>query len=131
VAGIYIHIPFCRQKCNYCNFFSLATTKFRDEFFQALLMEIELTRDYLGGKPIETVYFGGGTPSLLPVSQVEEIIEKIRDTRYAINTPPPAPPLKGSGEKRKAKNVIARIPSTRETWQSEKRKPEIRRSHWK
>jgi len=122
VAGIYIHIPFCRQKCNYCNFFSLATTKFRDEFFQALLMEIELTRDYLGGKPIETVYFGGGTPSLLPVSQVEEIIEKIRDTRYAINTPPPAPPLKGSGEKRKAKNVIARIPSTRETWQSEKRK---------
>jgi len=79
VAGIYIHIPFCSRKCNYCNFFSLATTKFRDEFFQALPKEIELTRDYLAGETMETIYFGGGTPSLFRVKQLEEIIQQIPD----------------------------------------------------
>jgi len=79
LAGIYIHIPFCKHKCNYCNFFSLATTRFREEFFQALLKEIELTRDYLGEEPVETLYFGGGTPSLFSVDQIEKIIQQIRD----------------------------------------------------
>ncbi len=87
MAGIYLHIPFCKQKCNYCNFFSLATTKFRDAFFQALLKEIELARNYLRDEPIETIYFGGGTPSLLPVSRLEEIIKKIRDAGYGIKNP--------------------------------------------
>ena len=84
MAGIYLHIPFCRQKCNYCNFFSLATTKFRDAFFQALLKEIYLTRDYLGDEPIETIYFGGGTPSLLPVSRLEEIIDKVQGSKFKV-----------------------------------------------
>ncbi|MBL7138609.1 MAG: coproporphyrinogen III oxidase family protein [Bacteroidales bacterium] len=92
MAGIYIHIPFCKQKCNYCNFFSLATTKFREEFFQALLQEIDLTRDYLGEEPVETIYFGGGTPSLLPVSQLETILKKIRGLY-----PTPTPPQQGRG----------------------------------
>lgn len=96
MAGIYIHIPFCRSKCHYCNFFSLATSKFRNEFYDALLKEIDLTHDYLGNEPMETLYFGGGTPSLFTVRQLEEIIERIRDARYGI-TPPPAPPQKGKG----------------------------------
>ena len=79
MAGIYIHIPFCRTKCPYCNFFSLATRKYREEFYQALLKEIDLTRDYLGGEPVETIYFGGGTPSSLPVEWVGGILEKMRD----------------------------------------------------
>ena len=93
MAGIYIHIPFCRQKCIYCNFFSLATKKFRDEFQRALLKEIEFTRDYLADEPVETIYFGGGTPSLLPVRHLEEIIQRIRGVY-----PSPASPLKGRGE---------------------------------
>ncbi|MFH1936712.1 MAG: coproporphyrinogen-III oxidase family protein, partial [Bacteroidota bacterium] len=97
MAGIYIHIPFCRQKCNYCNFFSLATTKFRDEFMHALLREIDLTRDYLGEEAVETIYFGGGTPSLVSVEQLEEILKKIQDTGCEMNTPPQAPPQKGRG----------------------------------
>ena len=82
MAGIYIHIPFCKHKCNYCNFFSLATKRFREEFFRALLKEIELTRDYLGSEPVETIYFGGGTPSLFSVKLLEEIIQQIPDTGY-------------------------------------------------
>ena len=84
MAGIYIHIPFCKQKCNYCNFFSLATTKFRDAFFHSLLTEIELTRDYLGDEPVETIYFGGGTPSLLSVEQLDEILGKVQGSRFKV-----------------------------------------------
>ncbi|MBN1199043.1 MAG: coproporphyrinogen III oxidase family protein, partial [Bacteroidales bacterium] len=94
MAGIYIHIPFCRSKCHYCNFFSLATSKFRNEFYDALLKEIDLTRDYLGNEPVETVYFGGGTPSLLPVGWIEEILGKIRDAH-----PSPNPSPAGEGSK--------------------------------
>ncbi len=64
MAGIYIHIPFCNRKCHYCNFFSLATVKFRDSFLQALKKEIILTRDFLSGESVKTIYLGGGTPSV-------------------------------------------------------------------
>jgi len=96
MAGIYIHIPFCRQKCNYCNFFSLATTRFRDEFFRALLKEIELTRDYLGDEPVETIYFGGGTPSLFPEDQVGKILDAIGDVHLTPELQLPPNPLKGA-----------------------------------
>ena len=64
MAGIYIHIPFCRQKCHYCNFFSLATEKWRTPLLDALKHEMELAGDYLGGETVSTVYVGGGTPSV-------------------------------------------------------------------
>lgn len=64
MKGIYIHIPFCRRKCNYCNFFSLATVKFRESFLEALKKEITLTGGYLPGEPVNTIYLGGGTPSV-------------------------------------------------------------------
>ncbi|MFO8054400.1 MAG: radical SAM protein [Bacteroidales bacterium] len=65
MAGIYIHIPFCRHKCAYCNFYSIASSKYRNELTSALLAEIQLRKTYLS-EEIDTIYFGGGTPSLLP-----------------------------------------------------------------
>jgi oxygen-independent coproporphyrinogen-3 oxidase len=77
MAGIYIHIPFCKQKCHYCNFFSVATLGKKDEFIAALLKEIELRKDYLQGETVNTVYFGGGTPSMLRISDITLIIEHL------------------------------------------------------
>jgi len=74
LAGIYIHIPFCRCKCHYCNFFSVASRKHKPAFLHALKKEIELTRDYLAGQPVHTVYFGGGTPSLYTPGELQEIL---------------------------------------------------------
>lgn len=75
MAGLYIHIPFCRQKCHYCNFFSVATKKHHREIFRALLDEMRLRRNYLDGEPLHTIYFGGGTPSLFAPDQLHKIIE--------------------------------------------------------
>jgi len=75
MAGIYIHIPFCKQKCHYCNFFSVASTKWKDAFMAALLKEIGLRKDYLQGETVNTIYFGGGTPSILRISDLTLIIE--------------------------------------------------------
>ena len=65
MAGIYIHIPFCKQKCSYCDFFSVANMKQRDRVVHAIAKELFLRKDYLATKQIDTIYFGGGTPSLL------------------------------------------------------------------
>ncbi|HMM11465.1 MAG TPA: radical SAM family heme chaperone HemW [Bacteroidales bacterium] len=77
MAGIYLHIPFCRQKCHYCNFFSLATTRHKDAFTDALLSEALLRSDYLEGEKVETIYFGGGTPSLLSADKISHIITRL------------------------------------------------------
>jgi len=78
MAGIYLHIPFCRQACHYCNFhFSTSLTGIND-FVTALLKEMVLRKDYIGGEPVETIYFGGGTPSLLEGDQLERIMEGLR-----------------------------------------------------
>ena len=77
MAGIYIHIPFCKQKCHYCNFFSVASARLKDEFIIALLKEIEMRKDYLGYETVNTIYFGGGTPSLLLISDLALIIEHL------------------------------------------------------
>jgi oxygen-independent coproporphyrinogen-3 oxidase len=87
LAGIYFHIPFCKQKCHYCNFFSLASQKLRDPFLKALKHEIASTRDYLGNESVNTIYFGGGTPSLFHPGVLQEMIEMV--------APPPDPTLRG------------------------------------
>lgn len=89
MAGIYIHIPFCRSKCPYCNFFSLASQKLKVPFLHALKKEIPLTSDYLAGEPVNTIYFGGGTPSLYRPGALQEVIEMV--------TPPPSPSPKRQG----------------------------------
>ena len=77
MAGIYLHIPFCKQKCHYCNFYSVASVKYRDVFVEALLKEMRLRKDYLNGQPVQTVYFGGGTPSLLSIVEIQRITDEI------------------------------------------------------
>lgn len=77
MAGIYLHIPFCKQACSYCNFHFSTSPKTRNGFVSALLKEMALQDKYLSGERIESIYFGGGTPSLLQASEVQTIIEKI------------------------------------------------------
>jgi oxygen-independent coproporphyrinogen-3 oxidase len=87
LAGIYIHIPFCRQKCHYCNFFSVASIKNKDKFLEALLHEIDLQTNYLNSEAIETIYFGGGTPSLLSAIEINQIIDKLAKVHTIIQEP--------------------------------------------
>jgi len=79
MPGIYIHIPFCNQKCHYCNFFSVASNKYRSVFVKALLGEIERQKDYLADKKINTIYFGGGTPSVLTSTEINQILNQINN----------------------------------------------------
>jgi oxygen-independent coproporphyrinogen-3 oxidase len=78
LAGIYIHIPFCRQACHYCNFHFSTSLRYKNELVAALLKEVELQQEYLAGETIETVYFGGGTPSLCSIDEIGSILQKIQ-----------------------------------------------------
>jgi oxygen-independent coproporphyrinogen III oxidase len=78
MAGIYIHIPFCTQKCSYCNFYSVANTTLKAPFLEALLAEIASRANEFQSEIVETIYFGGGTPSILAVTEVETILNQIR-----------------------------------------------------
>jgi oxygen-independent coproporphyrinogen-3 oxidase len=80
LAGIYIHIPFCKQACTYCNFHFTTSLRRKNELVGALLDEIELRKHYLDKEPIETIYFGGGTPSLLDSRDLEPLVQKIFST---------------------------------------------------
>jgi oxygen-independent coproporphyrinogen III oxidase len=78
MAGIYIHIPFCRKACHYCNFHFSTSLQLKNDFVAALLKETVIQAPYLENKLIETIYFGGGTPSLLPASDIHSILNEIR-----------------------------------------------------
>ncbi|MEM9389211.1 MAG: radical SAM family heme chaperone HemW [Bacteroidota bacterium] len=82
MAGIYIHIPFCKQACYYCDFHFSTNEKLKPAMVKALIEEIYLQKDYLKGESIGTIYFGGGTPSLLNQEELESIIEAIYKTFY-------------------------------------------------
>jgi oxygen-independent coproporphyrinogen III oxidase len=77
MAGIYIHIPFCKQACHYCDFHFSTSLTYKSELLQALIKEIALQKDFLGGETIETIYFGGGTPSLLSGEEINSVIDAI------------------------------------------------------
>ena len=87
MAGIYIHIPFCNSKCAYCGFYSLPSMKLKDKFLEALKAEIITRKDYLHGETVNTIYFGGGTPSLLSIKEIGELLYLINDT-YPIGKNP-------------------------------------------
>ncbi len=81
MAGIYIHIPFCKQACHYCNFHFSTSLRYKNELIAALLKEVELQHKYLPGETvetIETIYFGGGTPSLCSKEEIAGILQKLR-----------------------------------------------------
>ena len=77
MAGIYIHIPFCKRRCIYCDFFSTTQSEKKAEYVHALVRELEMRKDYVGDEEIETIYLGGGTPSQLSQEELEEIFAYI------------------------------------------------------
>ncbi len=80
MAGIYIHIPFCRQACTYCNFHFSTSLKLKEEMVDSIIKEIHLTPLYNEEiNTIETIYFGGGTPGILNVDEVEKIINTLKN----------------------------------------------------
>jgi oxygen-independent coproporphyrinogen-3 oxidase len=84
MAGIYIHIPFCRKACHYCNFHFSTSLGLQAEMYEAISREINMQTSYLEGQIIETIYFGGGTPSLLPASALQQMMDAIR-TNYRVS----------------------------------------------
>ena len=78
MAGLYIHIPFCKSKCVYCGFYSTVNQKDIEKFVSALEEEMVLRKNETAGETIQTVYFGGGTPSLLQTPQLQQIIDNLK-----------------------------------------------------
>jgi len=84
--GMYIHIPFCRQKCTYCDFPSYQGLEdYFDVYAYALRQEIESSQSLLGTKPFDTIYFGGGTPTVLSIKELTRILETVYKT-YTISS---------------------------------------------
>jgi oxygen-independent coproporphyrinogen-3 oxidase len=77
MAGIYIHIPFCKKLCFYCDFYHLITPENNSVFLTSLIKELVLRKDYLGNQPVTTIYLGGGTPSVYAVKDIGRILEEI------------------------------------------------------
>ncbi|MDQ3046523.1 MAG: radical SAM family heme chaperone HemW [Bacteroidota bacterium] len=77
MAGIYIHIPFCKQACHYCDFHFSTSLQHKDDFLKALKKEITLRKLYLFPETVNTIYFGGGTPSLLSKKELNEILDAL------------------------------------------------------
>lgn len=80
MSGLYLHIPFCLSKCAYCGFYSIPSIKRKTEFLEALKQEAVSRKDYLHGEKVETVYFGGGTPSLLTIEELKAIMALLQDS---------------------------------------------------
>lgn len=87
MAGIYIHIPFCRKVCYYCDFFFTVSMKQQERFVKCLKKEIMMQTDYLNGEEVNTIYFGGGTPSVMSPQTIQEIIDLIK-THYRVSQNP-------------------------------------------
>ena len=78
MAGIYIHIPFCKSFCNYCDFYSITDNSLKEALVQSVIREASLRSSYLENETVETVYFGGGTPSLLEPATVSALLSVLR-----------------------------------------------------
>jgi oxygen-independent coproporphyrinogen-3 oxidase len=78
LAGIYLHIPFCKQACNYCDFYFTVNPKRKNELIDSLCVELDLRSKELQKEPIETIYLGGGTPSLLESQDLSKIFQAIK-----------------------------------------------------
>ncbi|MFD2568792.1 radical SAM family heme chaperone HemW [Pseudotenacibaculum haliotis] len=87
MAGIYIHIPFCKQACYYCDFHFSTSLKKKDELVDCLVKEIELRKEELNGAIVETIYFGGGTPSILSQQEIDKIIKSVYQYHTVIQEP--------------------------------------------
>ena len=77
MAGLYIHVPFCTKRCLYCDFYSNTDMRYKADYIDMLIREMELRKAYLQGEALETIYFGGGTPSQLSAKELSRIFEAI------------------------------------------------------
>lgn len=87
MAGIYIHIPFCKQACHYCDFHFSTSIKKKDELVNALVKELGLRKDEFKNQSVETIYFGGGTPSLLSSGELQLLIDSVYENYIVTENP--------------------------------------------
>lgn len=87
MSGIYIHIPFCKQACFYCDFHFSTSLKKKDELIASLIKEIELRKNELNNEVVETIYFGGGTPSMLSQLEIDAIIQAVYQNHEVVSNP--------------------------------------------
>ncbi|MEE1962083.1 oxygen-independent coproporphyrinogen-3 oxidase [Flagellimonas taeanensis] len=87
MAGVYIHVPFCKQACHYCDFHFSTQMKKKDAMVDALVREMELRKNELGDEVVETIYFGGGTPSVLELPELERLIQAVYDHYKVMDHP--------------------------------------------
>ena len=85
MAGLYIHIPFCKKACHYCNFHFSTNQKYKSDFLEALCKELNIRSIELNDNILESIYFGGGTPSLLSYEDITTILNVIYDN-YKVDT---------------------------------------------
>ena len=78
MAGIYLHIPFCKKRCIYCDFYSSTRSDLRARYVEALCSELEQRIGYLKGEPVKTLYLGGGTPSQLTTEQLKHLFDSLQ-----------------------------------------------------
>lgn len=78
MGAIYFHIPFCKQACHYCNFHFSTSLKYRKQMIQSLIEEVALRNNELPDQPLHSIYFGGGTPSLLHPEEIEQLLHTVR-----------------------------------------------------
>ena len=79
MAGIYLHIPFCKKACYYCDFHFSTSPVYKNQMVSALRTELILRKEYTGSEQIETIYFGGGTPSVLSADELGMLIHEITE----------------------------------------------------
>ena len=87
MSGIYIHIPFCKQACHYCDFHFSTSMKKKDEMVLALAKEIKMRKSEFENEAIETIYFGGGTPSVLQIADIRFLIAEIYSNYKVVENP--------------------------------------------
>ncbi len=87
MGGIYIHIPFCKQACTYCNFHFSTSLKLREPLLEALMDELEARHSEFNNTTVDTIYLGGGTPSLLAIAEISELFETIYKWYRIADTP--------------------------------------------
>lgn len=87
MSGIYIHIPFCKQACHYCDFHFSTNLKKKDEMVLALAKEIEMRKSEFQDEIVETIYFGGGTPSILQIADLRFLIDEVYRNYKVVSTP--------------------------------------------
>lgn len=85
MAGIYLHIPFCKKLCHYCDFYHIISEGDHGEFINTLLKEAELRTNYLEKNSVSTIYFGGGTPSVLSPGEIDIILNSLQKN-FPVNT---------------------------------------------